>query len=43
LVLRGILATAEMRRPGMTRLDAHDRRELEIVLDDLSDILLPRE
>ncbi len=42
LVLRGILDTAEMRRPGVTRLDAQDRRELEIIVDGLSDILLPR-
>ncbi len=42
LVLRGILETAEMRRPGMPRLDAHDRRELETIVEGLSDILLPR-
>ena len=43
LVMRGILSTAEMRRPGVAKLDAHDRLELETIMDGLSDILLPRD
>ncbi len=43
LVMRGILDTAEMRRPGMASLDAHDRQELETIVAGLSDILLPQE
>lgn len=41
LVKRGILATAATRRPGLPSLDACDRRELDIVLADLEDVLLP--
>lgn len=41
LVRRGIIATAEMRRPGMPVLDGHDARELDIILDRMGDILMP--
>ena len=35
LVRRGVFASAAMRRPGATALDAPDERELDIIIEEL--------
>ena len=38
LVRRGVIGTAKMRTPGSVALDEDDRRELDTILADLSDV-----
>jgi hypothetical protein len=35
LVRRGVIATATMRSPGSTEMDAFDEHELEIIMKEL--------
>ena len=35
LIMRGIFESAKMRMPGTVSLDAEDRGELEIIINDL--------